>query len=147
MTQLPTREGQQPGMLGVPCIRKSQPGQPCQSHLPEACSLLPLPGACLFPTQLETVQGWMELAHGHRATICSGIPRLCLFFCLEIKRRWDLRSLGHLLWAPGQMTTVHEWPGNQRATPWEINPSQKYGNHAQVEPHCFILLEEREGDK
>lgn len=106
---LPIREGQQPEMLRVQCSRRSQPGQSCQPHLPEGCSLLCLPGTCLhFPAQLETIQGWMELAHGHRATICSGFPRLNLSFCLAIECRWDLRSLGHPLWVPGQMTAVHE---------------------------------------
>lgn len=68
---------------------------------PPAGGLFPiLPGTCLhFPAQLETVQGWMELAHGYRATICSGFPRLKVSFCLEIKCRWDLRTL----WVPGQM--------------------------------------------
>lgn len=106
---LPTREGQQPEMLRVQCTRRSPPGQSCQPHLPEGCSLLCLPGTCLhFPVQLETVQGWMELAHGRRATVCSGFPRLNLSFCLEIECRWDLKCLGHPLWVPGQMTVVHE---------------------------------------
>lgn len=104
---LPTREGQPPEMLRVQCSSRSPPGQSCQPHLPEGCSLLCLPGTCLyFPAQLETVQGWMELAHGYRATICSGFPGLNLSFCLEIECRWDLRSP----WVPGQMTTVHEGP-------------------------------------
>lgn len=78
---LPTREWQHPEVLRVKGTRRSQPGQLCQPHLPEGCSLLPLPGTCLhFCTQLETVQGWMALADGHRATVCSGSPRLNLSF-------------------------------------------------------------------
>lgn len=48
MTQLPTKEGQQPGMLGVPCIRKSQPGQPCRL-VPPARGLFPAPFARSLP--------------------------------------------------------------------------------------------------
>lgn len=121
---LPTREGQPPEMLRVQSSSRSLPGQSCQPHLPEGCSLLCLPGTCLhFPAQLETVQGWMELAHGYRATICSGFPRLNLSCCLEIECRWDLRSL----WIPGQMTihkvTIHKgpaWlPGKSQKEIWE----------------------------
>lgn len=142
---LPTREGQQPEMLRVQCTRRSQPGQSCQPHLPEGCSLLCLPGTCLhFPAQLETVQGWMELAHGHRATICSGFPRLNLSFCLEIECRWDLRSLGHPLCVLGQVTTVHE--GTSTHTVIREIPDRNTGIR-YVEPHHFILLETRKSDK
>lgn len=107
-------------MLRAQCTRRSQPGQSCQLHLPEGSSLLCLPGTCLhFPAQLETVQGWMELGHSHRATICSGFPRLNLSFCLEIECRWDFRSLGHPLWLPGKTTTVHEETSTGTVI-WEI---------------------------
>lgn len=142
---LATREGQQPEMLRVQWTRRSQPGQSCQPHLPQGCSLLCLPGTCLhFPAQLGTVQGWMELAHGHRVTICSGFPRLNLSFCPEIECRWDLRSLGHLLSVSGQMTTVHEETSTYRVI-WEIQDRNM--GIRQVEPHRFILLEKRESNK
>lgn len=105
---LPTREGQPPEMLRVQSSSRSLPGQSCQPHLPEGYSLLCLPRTCFhFPAQLETVQGWMELAHGYRATICSGFPRLNLSFSLETECRWDLKSL----WVPRQMTTIHKGAG------------------------------------